>query len=70
MYVPVRVNDLDNVCTSDWNIEQDGGRTIKEAVALKVSEYPDYKDYIELFYKRWEEMFSGIRHMIAQRIED
>jgi len=51
---------LNNICTSDWNIEQDGGRTIKEAVALKVSEYPDYKDYIELFYERWEEMFAGV----------
>jgi 2-haloacid dehalogenase len=51
---------LTNVCTSEWNIEQDGGRTIKEAVQLKTLEFPDFKQYIELFYERWEEMFAGI----------
>jgi 2-haloacid dehalogenase len=51
---------LNNVCTSEWNIEQDGGRTIKEAVQLKTLEFPDFKQYIELFYERWEEMFAGI----------
>lgn len=51
---------LDNVCTSDWNIEQDGGRLIDDAVALKISEFPEYKEQIELFYTRWEEMFQGI----------
>ena len=51
---------LNNVCTSEWNIEQDGGRTIKKAVQLKTLEFPDFKEYIELFYERWEEMFAGI----------
>lgn len=51
---------LDNVCTSEWNIEQDGGRLIKDAVALKIEEYPNYKSQIEVFYERWEEMFEGI----------
>ena len=51
---------LDHVCTSDWNIEQDGGRLIADAVALKIAEFPDYKKQIELFYTRWEEMFQGI----------
>ncbi|GAB1309354.1 HAD family phosphatase [Urechidicola sp. KH5] len=50
---------LDNVCTSEWNIEQDGGRLIKDAVALKIEEFPNYKSQIELFYERWEEMFEG-----------
>ena len=50
---------LNNVCTSEWNIEQDGGRTIKEAVELKTQEFPDFKENIELFYNRWEEMFNG-----------
>ncbi|MDT0551712.1 HAD family hydrolase [Urechidicola vernalis] len=51
---------LDHVCTSDWNIEQDGGRLIADAVALKIAEFPGYKEQIELFYTRWEEMFKGI----------
>jgi len=51
---------LANVCTPEWNIEQDGGRTIAEAVALKTAEYPDYKEQIELFYNGWKKMFYGI----------
>ena len=51
---------LASVCTPEWNIEQDGGRLIADAVALKVSEFPEYKKEIELFYQRWEEMFTGV----------
>jgi 2-haloacid dehalogenase len=50
---------LNNVCTSDWNIKQDGGRTIEEANSLKIAEFPEYEDEIKLFYNRWEEMFTG-----------
>ena len=51
---------LANVCTPEWNIEQDGGRLIADAVALKISEFPEYKEEIELFYNRWDEMFTGV----------
>ncbi|MDC9723793.1 MAG: HAD family phosphatase [Urechidicola sp.] len=51
---------LNTVCTPEWNIEQDGGRLIADAVELKVSEYPEYKKEIELFYQRWKEMFTGV----------
>ena len=51
---------LNNVCTSDWNLQQDAGRTIKEAVAIKVAEFPEYESFINLFYEKWTEMFSGV----------
>lgn len=50
---------LNNVCTSHWNIEQDAGRTIAEAVRLKKTEFPQYAKEIDLFYKQWHNMFSG-----------
>jgi len=50
---------LDTVCTSEWNIEQDGGRTIEEAVNTKVAEFPQYETWIRMFYTHWEQMFSG-----------
>jgi 2-haloacid dehalogenase len=50
---------LNNVCTPEWNIEQDAGRTIVEANALKIAEFPEYKQEIISFYKRWDEMFTG-----------
>ncbi|MFK5878556.1 MAG: HAD family phosphatase [Flavobacteriaceae bacterium] len=51
---------LNTVCTPEWNIEQDGGRLITEAVALKISEFPKHKNEIEMFYQRWDEMFTSI----------
>ena len=50
---------LNTVCTSDCNIEQDGGRTIAEAVRLKIAEFPQYEEWIRLFYSEWQHMFSG-----------
>lgn len=50
---------LTHVCSPEWNIEQDAGRTIAEAEALKIAEFPEYEQEIKLFYKDWEYMFSG-----------
>ena len=50
---------LNNICTSDWNVQQDKGRLIKDANALLISQFPKYKNQIEAFYGRWEEMLGG-----------
>ncbi len=50
---------LENVCTPKWNIEQDGGRTIEEAIKLKIEEFPQYESLIRLYYDKWHLMFSG-----------
>jgi 2-haloacid dehalogenase len=50
---------LNNVCTSAWNAEQDGGRTIEEAENIKIAEFPEHADLIRLFYSEWHQMFSG-----------
>lgn len=48
-----------DICTSAWNEEQDGGRSLKEATQLLVDQYPEWQEYIEAFYGRWEEMLGG-----------
>lgn len=48
-----------NICTPDWNEEQDAGRSIKEATANLVQQHPEWKEYIEAYYGRWEEMLGG-----------
>jgi 2-haloacid dehalogenase len=53
---------LENVCSLDWNEQQDAGRTIKEGTNELISLYPEYKDYIVLYYTRWEEMLNGPIH--------
>lgn len=50
---------LNNVCTSDWNVAQDAGRTIEEAEKIKIAQFPEYEPLIKLYYKEWEHMFSG-----------
>jgi len=50
---------LDNICTMDWNEEQDAGRTLAEATRIKIAEYPEYEDLIKLYYDEWETMLTG-----------
>lgn len=49
---------LATVATPEWHIEQDRGRTMEEATALLLGQYPQYGSEIEAFYGRWEEMFG------------
>jgi 2-haloacid dehalogenase len=49
----------DNICTSDWNEEQDAGRSLDEATQLLVDRHPEWKEHIEAYYGRWEEMLGG-----------
>lgn len=50
---------LDNICTSDWNVEQDAGRTFKEATEFLIKQYPQYEQWIRIYYDRWEDMLGG-----------
>ena len=49
---------FDSVCTSDWNVEQDRGRTWEEAEALLIAEHPAHEDNIRNFRRHWHEMVS------------
>ena len=48
-----------NICTPDWNEEQDAGRPIKQATEELVAKHPEWKDYIEAFYGKWTDMLGG-----------
>ncbi|MEM9545156.1 MAG: HAD family phosphatase [Bacteroidota bacterium] len=50
---------LANICTQEWNEEQDGGRSIKEANAYLIPKYPEYSKEILAFYGEWEVMLKG-----------
>ena len=53
---------LNNICTHDWNVEQDAGRPLKVATDLLVDKYPQYEAWIRIFYDRWEDMLGGPIH--------
>ncbi|MDQ6609205.1 MAG: HAD family phosphatase, partial [Bacteroidota bacterium] len=54
-----RKHFFENICTPEWNEEQDAGRSIKEANEILVQKHPDWKEHIEAYYGRWEEMLGG-----------
>jgi 2-haloacid dehalogenase len=50
---------LEQVCTPEWNEEQDAGRTIKEATEDLVTKFPEHEQPIRAYYGRWEEMLGA-----------
>lgn len=50
---------LEHICTSDWNEEQDAGRSLAEGTELLVKQHPDFEAQIRAFYGRWKEMLGG-----------
>jgi 2-haloacid dehalogenase len=49
----------EEICTSEWNEEQDAGRGLKEATEELVARYPHEEKNIRAYYDRWEEMLKG-----------
>lgn len=54
---------FDNVCTHEWNIEQDRGRSWEEAEAAAIAEYPAHEENIRAFRSNWH-------HMVPHAYED
>jgi 2-haloacid dehalogenase len=50
---------LDEICTMDWNENQDGGYPLQKATEERVSLFPQYEEWIRMYYGRWEEMLGG-----------
>lgn len=53
---------FENVCTADWNENQDAGNPIANATAEKMAEFPEWEKPIRDFYGRWEEMLGDAIH--------
>jgi 2-haloacid dehalogenase len=49
----------EEICTSEWNEEQDAGRGLKEATEELVARFPHEEQNIRAYYDRWEEMLKG-----------
>ncbi len=54
-----REHFLAEVCSPDWNLQQDYGRPIADANAVLIERHPEKRDLIEAFYGRWDEMLGG-----------
>ena len=49
---------FDNICTHDWNENQDAGYPLNKATEERVALFPEHEDHIRMFYGRWEEMLG------------
>jgi 2-haloacid dehalogenase len=54
-----RVHFLTHICSPQWNLRQDEGRTLADGTALLVQQYPQHEALIRAFYERWSEMLRG-----------
>lgn len=50
---------FDEVCTFDWNENQDAGYPIAKATEERVQLFPEHEEWIRMFYGRWEKMLGG-----------
>lgn len=50
---------FEHICTHEWNVEQDAGRSLAEATELLVTQWPDWEPEIRAYYDRWEDMLGG-----------
>ena len=51
-----------NICTPDWNEEQDAGKSLQQATEELVKKFPEHETNIRMYYGRWEEMLGGPIH--------
>jgi 2-haloacid dehalogenase len=50
---------LTEVCTPDWNIQQDAGRPLADAYALLVKSHPHLRELIEAWGPGFDQMMAG-----------
>ena len=50
---------FNDICTMDWNENQDAGYPIQQATEDRIKMFPQYEEWIRMYYGRWEEMLGG-----------
>jgi 2-haloacid dehalogenase len=50
---------LENICTSEWNDQQDAGRSFDEAIRELIAKHPEWEEAITAWGTRWQETISG-----------
>ena len=62
------------ICTMDWNENQDAGYPLAQATKERVALFPQYEDWIRMYYGRWEEMLGeaieGTVQLLKQCVDD
>jgi 2-haloacid dehalogenase len=54
-----RQSFLETVCSMDWNLQQDLGRSWSDAIEVLTNQHPDKAELISAYSDRWHDMVPG-----------
>ena len=49
---------FNEICTNDWNENQDAGYSLQQATEDRVKIFPQYEEWIRMYYGRWKDMLG------------
>jgi 2-haloacid dehalogenase len=61
---------LEKICSPEWNLKQDAGRSFNEATKELANKFPQYENEIRNFYSNWTKMIGGSIEENVVLIED
>jgi len=61
---------LTEICSDEWNVKQDAGRTIEEAENELIAKFPHYKKEIQMYYKNHRKMIRGTYDLSIKVLEN
>ncbi|SVD47072.1 uncharacterized protein METZ01_LOCUS399926 [marine metagenome] len=50
---------LQKVCSQEWNVQQDKGRSFEDGINERVALFPEDEHLIRAYFERWPEMLGG-----------
>lgn len=50
---------LKNICSHEWNLEQDKGRSLSEGTLILQNKFPEFHSLIQIFYDKYEKMLKS-----------
>jgi 2-haloacid dehalogenase len=60
---------LENVCTPEWNEQQDAGRSFEDATNELLEKFPGHEVAIRAWYGRWKETIQGPIHETVEILD-
>ena len=61
---------LTEICSDEWNVKQDAGRTIEDAESELIPKYPHYEKEIQMYYKNHRKMIRGTYDLSIKVLEN
>jgi 2-haloacid dehalogenase len=51
---------LEKICSPEWNLKQDTGRSFDEATNELANKFPQYEKEIKVYFSNWTKMIGGV----------